>query len=200
MLSVAVVFVLALLLGFVFSGWLTLKLLELGTTPLQWNTYYTYLAAMDLLLGELALDHHLRGDAGVIETGLPEHVAAAHAHLTDEDVLKRVVEGVAHVERAGYVRRRDHDGKSCRALLAASAGGERLGVFPGLGDPRFNVRGFEGLVQHDAVFSSQSSLVLGDGYPDRPRKSTRSARGRANPPVVRHAGRVRYGANRREHP
>ena len=48
MLSVAVVFVLALLLGFVFSGWLTLKLLGLGTTPLQWNTYYTYLAAMDL--------------------------------------------------------------------------------------------------------------------------------------------------------
>lgn len=69
MLSVAVVFVLALLLGFVFSGWLTLKLLGLGTTPLQWNTYYTYLAAMDLpqvqpFLGRIRL-------AGIIGFGLP---------------------------------------------------------------------------------------------------------------------------------
>ena len=29
--------------------------------------------------GELALDHHLRGDAGMIGARLPQHVLAAHA-------------------------------------------------------------------------------------------------------------------------
>lgn len=59
----------ALVLGFVFSGWLTLKLLGLGTTPLQWNTYYTYLQAMELpqvqpYLGRIRV-------AGIIGFGLP---------------------------------------------------------------------------------------------------------------------------------
>ena len=36
-------------------------------------------AAMDLLLHQLPFDHHLRGDAGVIHAGLPQHVLASHA-------------------------------------------------------------------------------------------------------------------------
>ena len=32
-----------------------------------------------LALHQLALDHHLGGDAGMVGAGLPEHVAPAHA-------------------------------------------------------------------------------------------------------------------------
>jgi hypothetical protein len=47
---------------------------------------------------------------GVVHTGLPEHVLAQHALVADQDVLQRVVERVPHMQRAGDVRRRDHDG------------------------------------------------------------------------------------------
>ena len=63
------------------------------------------------LLHQLALDHHLGGDAGMVGAGLPQHVAAAHALEAAQHVLQRVVERVAHVQRARHVRRRDHDGK-----------------------------------------------------------------------------------------
>ncbi len=68
------------------------------------------LAAVRLLaLHELALDNHLRGDAGVVRSRLPQHVAAAHALEADEHILQCVVQRVAHVERAGDVRRRNDD-------------------------------------------------------------------------------------------
>ena len=62
-----------------------------------------------LALRQLALDHHLRGDAGVVGAGLPEHVAPAHALEAAQHVLQRVVERMAHVQRAGDVGRRDDD-------------------------------------------------------------------------------------------
>ena len=43
-----VVVALAAVSGFALSGWLTLRLLGLGGEPLQWNTYYTYVAALEL--------------------------------------------------------------------------------------------------------------------------------------------------------
>ena len=42
------VVVLAAVLGFVLAGWLTLKLLGLDGGLLQWNTYYLYVAALDV--------------------------------------------------------------------------------------------------------------------------------------------------------
>jgi hypothetical protein len=58
-----------------------------------------HLAAGGLaLLGQLALDHHLRGDARMVGARLPERVEAAHPVPADQDVLQRVVEGVAHVQ------------------------------------------------------------------------------------------------------
>ena len=56
------------------------------------------------------LDHGLRGDAGVVGARHPEGVVALHAVPADEHVLDGVVERVAHVQRAGDVRRRDDDG------------------------------------------------------------------------------------------
>ena len=68
-------------------------------------------AAVRLLaLHQLALDHHLGGDAGVVGARLPQHVAPAHALEADQNVLQRVVERVADMQRAGDVGRRDDDG------------------------------------------------------------------------------------------
>jgi hypothetical protein len=63
-----------------------------------------------LALGlQLALDDHLRGDAGVVRARLPQGVARRHAVVADQRVHDGVVEAVAHVQAAGHVRRRDHD-------------------------------------------------------------------------------------------
>ena len=70
-------------------------------------------AARLLPFHQLPLDHHLGRDAGMIGAGLPQHVAAAHALEAAENVLQRVVERVAHMQRARHVRRRDHDGERC---------------------------------------------------------------------------------------
>jgi hypothetical protein len=58
---------------------------------------------------ELSLDHDLRRDARVVGAGQPERLEALHPLPPRKDVHQRVLEGVAHVEVAGYVRRRDHD-------------------------------------------------------------------------------------------
>jgi hypothetical protein len=58
---------------------------------------------------QLPLHDHLRGDARVIRAGLPEGVLTQHAVVTRERVHERVLECMAHVQRARHVRRRDHD-------------------------------------------------------------------------------------------
>ncbi len=69
-----------------------------------------HLAAAGLLpLHQLPLDHHLRGDAGMVGARLPEHVLAAHALEPAQHVLQRVVERMAHMQRAGDVGRRNDD-------------------------------------------------------------------------------------------
>ena len=70
----------------------------------------TQLAAVLLALHELALDDHLRGDAGVIGARLPQHVLALHAVIAHENILQRIVERMAHMQAAGDVRRRNDDG------------------------------------------------------------------------------------------
>ena len=52
------------------------------------------------LLVELALDHHLGGDAGMVGADHPQRVLALQPRVADEDVLQRVVERMADVERA----------------------------------------------------------------------------------------------------
>ena len=67
------------------------------------------IAARDAFFRQLALDHHLGGDAGVVAARLPQHGAAEHAVEPDQRILDGVVEGMAHVQAAGDVRRRDDD-------------------------------------------------------------------------------------------
>ena len=82
-------------------------------------------AAVRLLaLHQLSLHHHLGGDAGMIGSGLPQHVAPAHALEADEHVLQRVVERVPHMQRAGHVGRRNDDGEGTGAFTIRAAGGK----------------------------------------------------------------------------
>ena len=106
-------------------------------------------AAVGLLaLRQLALDHHLGGDAGMVRARLPQHVAAAHALEAGEDVLQRVVERMAHMQRAGDVRRRDDDRERLRARRGAGAGRKAPASSHRRRDPRLDVRRVKGLLEH----------------------------------------------------
>ena len=100
---------------------------------------------------QLALDHHLRGDAGMIGARLPQHVAAAHALEAHQNVLQRVVEGMPHMERAGDVRRRNDDGERLGVDAVRRAGGEGGGLLPGAIDVAFDLLRLIGLVEHGRV-------------------------------------------------
>ncbi len=80
-----------------------------------------------LFLQQPPLDDRLRGDAGVIGAGHPERLEALHPFLADEDVLERVVQSVAEVQRAGHVRRRDDD-----RVRPSAPGSARYGNSPAL--------------------------------------------------------------------
>ena len=99
--------------------------------------------------GELFFDDKLRGDACVVEAGLPERVVALHPFPAGQDVHERVIEGVADVQKAGDVRRRQHDREGlCTA--GTGTGLEGAGLFPSGVDAAFCGGGVECFVQcHD---------------------------------------------------
>mgnify|MGYP003693838417 CR=1 FL=1 len=70
---------------------------------------------------QLLLDDDLRGDARVVGADLPQRVVAAHPVVADQHVHQRLLERVAHVQRAGDVRRRQLDAER-PARLARSVG------------------------------------------------------------------------------
>ena len=78
------------------------------------------------LLGQalfLHLGHNLGlgGNGGVVGAGHPQGGIALHALVADQNILPGLVHGMAHVQLAGHVRRRHHDGVGLFALI-------RLGV------------------------------------------------------------------------
>ena len=101
-----------------------------------------------LPLHHLPLDHHLRGDAGVVGARLPQHVLAAHALEAAEHVLQRVVERMAHMQRAGDVGRRNDDRVCGRARALGPAGLEGAGLLPRPVDAALDLRGLIGLIDH----------------------------------------------------
>ncbi len=94
------------------------------------------------LLVQLPLDHHLGCDARVIGACLPEHAPAFHPVKSRQRVHQRVLERVTHVQRAGYVRRRNHDA----VRRSVARGREPSSGFPALVDARFNFAGRVALV------------------------------------------------------
>ena len=128
-------------------------------------------AARLLPFHQLPLDHHLGRDAGVIGAGLPQHVAAAHPLEAAEDVLQRVVERVAHVQRARHVRRRDHDGEGLGVPPLGAAGLERAALLPDAGHAAFDIGGLVVFFDHDSanrgVWNALESRRSAPSQPDK---------------------------------
>ncbi len=77
---------------------------------------------------QVAADHHFGGDAGMVGTHLPQRVVAAHAVVAHQCIHQGLLEGMAHVQGAGHVRRRQQDGVG----LALAGRLEVAGLLPGL--------------------------------------------------------------------
>ena len=86
----------------------------------------------EALLGQLPLDHVLGGDAGVVHARQPERVVALHAAAAGQRVHQRVLEGMAEVQRAGDVGRRDDDAERRLVGRLRSAGREVAPLDPPL--------------------------------------------------------------------
>ena len=106
-----------------------------------------HLAATDVAgLGQLALDDHLGGDAGVVGAGQPQGRLAAHALEADQHVLQRVVQRMADVQAAGDVGRRNDNAERLGVRIVGR--GEGAGLFPGRVQARLDGLGIEGLFKH----------------------------------------------------
>ena len=90
-------------------------------------------------LGELALDHHLSGDSGVIGSGQPKREKTPHPMPAHDDVHLRLVEHVSHVQAACNVGRRQQQ-REHRPRFSGRRGGDGEEPFldPVLGAARFN--------------------------------------------------------------
>ncbi len=115
-----------------------------------------------LALGaQLLLDHRVDGDRGVVGAADPERVAALHPPQADQRVLDRPVQGMAHVQLAGDVRRGQRD---------------RVGLAAGVGPPGEHARGLPAgeerlLVRVRLVARVHPQIVVG-----RPGSSSRRLR------------------------
>ena len=69
-------------------------------------------AGFAFLSSDLTLNHHLRCDTRMVSPRLPQGVFTLHALIADHGVHDGLLESMTHVQAAGDVRRRDHDGKA----------------------------------------------------------------------------------------
>ena len=93
-----------------------------------------------LLLVQLALNHHLSRDSGVIHSDDPERVLALQSFVADDDVLQRVIERMTDMQAAGNIGWRIDDGEWF-AIIAFRT--EKAFAFPVLIPARFNGGGIE---------------------------------------------------------
>ena len=107
---------------------------------------------------QLPFDHHLRRDASVIGAGLPQGVETTHTPIANQSVHDGVLERMAHVQGAGHVRWRDHDGIA-GPFTARYEISRRL---PTRVDSRLDVGGREGFI-HGRIKSPLCRRV--DAFP-----------------------------------
>ena len=143
------------------------------------------LAAAGLLtLHQLALDHGLGGDAGVVGARLPQHILAAHALEAAEDVLQRIVERVTHMQRAGHVGRRNHDAVGRRLGALGPAGAEGAGGLPSRVNAALDRAGLIGLVNGHGFASAAWRAKKPAPRPvSTPAPAARQSRSQANSQV-----------------
>ena len=87
------------------------------------------LAGQPLFL-ELALHHHLRCDAGVVDAWNPEGVEALHSLVAAEDVLEGRPASMPHVQRAGDVGRRNRQRVRGSMVVRVLGGRKQAGGLP----------------------------------------------------------------------
>ena len=118
-----------------------------------------------LLLIELALDDCLRRDACMVRTRHPQSGVAAHALVTNHDVLDRAVQRMPHVQHAGHIRRRDHDGEGALTGLLRTWGEATRGLplTVGIGLE------FSGRVARGELHSATTSTVRAHGVKHKTR-------------------------------
>ncbi len=129
---------------------------ELLPLPHALNKFLaSQIAAFFAFFREIALHHHLRGDAGMVRSRQPQRDKATHAVPAHNNVHLRLVEHVAHVQAAGYVRRRQQQREHWTRLALRRRGhGEEFFFDPVLGPARFNrarLVGFRQFVRHQCV-------------------------------------------------
>ena len=104
--------------------------------------------AADALLLQLALHHDLRGNARVVGAGNPGGVVPQHAVVARQAVHDGLVEGMAHVQCARHVGRRQLDGEGrgagIRLARAAHTGVAVAALFPLWPPMGFQGGGFKG--------------------------------------------------------
>ena len=108
-------------------------------------------AALIALGGQLALDHHLGGDAGVVGARQPERGFPSHALETDQHVLQGVVERMPDMQGAGDVGRRDDDGERLGGRIVDGLEAPRR--LPGGIEARLDGFRIEGLFKHLGILA-----------------------------------------------
>ena len=78
-----------------------------------------------------------------------QRVLAAHPRVADQRIHDGVLEGVAHVQGAGHVRRRNHDAVRRTIARGVLAGGEAAVSLPSLAPTGFYSGGFKRLFHED---------------------------------------------------
>ena len=78
------------------------------------------LVTIDALFGQMLIDLRLGSDARMVDTDDPTRLIPLHARTTNARVLDGVAQGMAHMQNARYVRRRDDHRVRLRTILAKS--------------------------------------------------------------------------------
>ena len=90
----------------------------------------------------------------MVLSGLPKRVKPTHPVPADQNILKRVVERMAHMQRPGDVGGRDHDAKGF-SPAGICPGLEASCFFPGFVQAAFGFGRVEGLFhRHDPELTS----------------------------------------------
>ncbi len=103
--------------------------------------------AILVLSFQLALYQHLRCDAGMISTHLPEGIVTLHAVIANQGIHDSVLVGMTHVQATSHIGRRDHD--AIRLLTTARS--KVITFFPGFVPALFDGVGVISLI-HGIVF------------------------------------------------
>ena len=112
---------------------------------------------------ELLLDDDLCRNARVVGADLPERVVAAHPVVADHEIHQRLLERMAHVQRARDIRRRQLDAE--RRSVGPHRRAEEPAGFPERIPLRLDGVGFEAFGEfHDASCRPREGLAKATNY------------------------------------